>query len=193
MTVNRAHLLADIWKGSESFMVKELNLLAREVFNEAFDNLISRVETHPISLELSQKQSVDESRFLSVRGNLFSFFGFEASDNPVDELINFLKATIKFFPGQGMTVKGVKGYLPARATYPTRDDFDLLGLSWEPNRSWVYAIEEGVNNLGYYLFVARDSSRSGKGIQSKHQIRSAQFIPTPYISPIIEQFKKELT
>ena len=193
MTVNKNHLLLKIWGDQKLYVLSDLNKRARTKFNAAFDNLISRVESHPISQELLQKQTLDESQFLTVKGNLFSFLGFEASQNPVKELISFLKSTVKFRPAKQLKAQGFFGRAEAKAIYPTREDFDFLGLAWEPGRSWVYALEEGVNNLGYYLFVQRAASRSGKGIQSKYQVRTLQFHPIPYLTPILEQFKKELS
>lgn len=192
MIVKTKQLISSIFAQAEKAILEKVNLLALSRFNIFFADLIRDVETHPISKEINQKQSLSKSNFLSVDGNLFSFLGFRENQDPISDLIDFLKISIHFIPANKITVSGLIGLIKPRATLPTKSDFNILSLSWEPGRSWVNAIEEGISNLGYYLFIYSAASRSGKGIQSKYPVKPANFKTVAYMTPILENFKKRL-
>ena len=74
---------------------------------------------------------------------------------------------------------------------PDRKDFESAApMPWEPG-SWLYKIETGISGLGSYLYGRTyNNSKSGTGIQSRRPVRSAMFTPVPYISYMMENFKK---
>jgi hypothetical protein len=81
-----------------------------------------------------------------------------------------------------------------RVLFPTREEIaDATSdeVEWGSFDSWVYAVEEGISNLNYYLYKQNEEitgSRSGPGIQTKHPLREGDFGGTPYMSEILQYF-----
>jgi hypothetical protein len=77
--------------------------------------------------------------------------------------------------------------------YPSASDiFKITPLPWAEGRSWAKGIESGLPGLGKFLHTESDVSRSGEGIQTNKNIRSAKFSNTKYISSIINQFEIDI-
>ena len=198
MQFDLAALSRQFFSKTRSFLLEELNEVARTKFEEAKNELLLEVFEHPISQELdtnSSNNGPSSSQFLDgVKGNLYSFLGFQEGTNPAKELIKFLDAEIQFKPAdsliesvKSLRLKNCAAYLPARGQFD-----EALPLVWQPGRSWPHAIEEGISGLGYYLFIFHQASRSGRGIESPAPVRSVTFRPTLFLSPILERFRKRL-
>lgn len=193
MFIDKNGLLGSIFKQSKNFLLEKLNEFAQEKFERAKAHLLNDIENHPVSKEISSGQSVTSSKFLSGPGNLFSFLGFNEGSDPVGELIDLLDEIIIFEPSTKILDRKNLSFSAISRTYlPVDSDLQILSLAWEPGISWVSAIEKGVSNLGYYLFVNSSASRSGKGIQVGHITRQTTFSPAPYLTPLFEKFRKDL-
>lgn len=191
--INKTGLLGTILKQSKEFLLEKLNDTAKEKFERAKGHLLYNLENHPISKEISAGQSISSSRFLNGPGNLFSFLGFNEGTNPIEDLIDLLDQIIVFTPSTKILDRKNFSFSAVSRTFiPVESDLQVLSLPWEPGISWVFSIEKGVSNLGFYLFVKSAASRSGKGIQADHPTRSTSFTPTPYLSPLLEKFKRDL-
>ena len=65
---------------------------------------------------------------------------------------------------------------------------------WNGGRNWVKGIEKGISGVPYYADYAR--GRSGRGLQLRGPIengpseRPLNFTTRPYITEIVENFKK---
>ena len=92
------------------------------------------------------------------------------------------------------TVVRKNGMSNTTILHPTPEDiFAVTPLPWAQGRSWARGIEEGISNLGQYLYTESKSSRSGKGIQSKNQVSGSSFSKTHYISKMIKDFQKDIS
>ena len=161
------------------------------LFNEFRDmktTLLADFNDHPVTRELEQKTSANPSAFTS-HGSLFGFIGFNKSDDPTKVVRDMLESSeIKFF----RINKG--GIVDFKIIYPSKEDlFEATPLPWATGRSWLKGIESGISGLGRYLSDDDiNNSRSGGGIQSESQIRSARFTPTKYISEILNKFIQKI-
>jgi len=118
-------------------------------------------------------------------GNLFTFIGFNMSDNPIDPILKLLEQTkYKLSP------MNTRGEMTLTVHLPSKQDiFGVTPLPWAPGLSWAQRIEVGMSGLGMYLNTLSDKSRSGAGIQADNQIRSGKFSNTPYISAFIKEWQ----
>ena len=67
-------------------------------------------------------------------------------------------------------------------------------VGWMGGRSWADGIEKGIAGLNRFLYDEEGfkNSRSVTGIQVKNKVISSSAGRTPYISEIINNFKKRL-
>lgn len=194
MKFNLKVTLKAIFDQAGQFFLDRSNQAGRERFERAKRQLITNVSNHPVSKELDAGIGASNSSgtLSNGRGNLYSFLGFVAGTSPVDDLIQFLEKNINYVPAGKLTLSGFFGRGKATVSIPTQDQFRVLDLPWEIGRSWPFSIEQGISNLSHYLFIRHEASRSGGAIQSKHVVSAANFKPTPYITPILEQFVNDL-
>lgn len=163
-------------------------------FEEAFKELLEAVESHPVSEELKRK-GTHSSKFLQD-GDLFSFIGFPVDRNPVDDLIKFLKENIY------ISDRSVRSSSSGNIVYevltvhiPDFEDFkkdSKMKMPWESDNVWPFAIETYIAGYEYYLPLYLKKSRSLAGIQNENPVRDNAYTPTPYITPLLNKFKKDL-
>ena len=172
---------------------------ANTAFEQAKAKMIKEFDSHPITKELSAgPDSRNVSGTLGGRGNLFSFIGFMSTDNPtfiVRELLkqSRLKRVPRVTPrGRNEFIISFQGIMPSK-----RDLESVSPMPFEKGRSWLTSIERGISGLSYYIYNKLKnikSSRSGTGIQISHPyISGLRYKPVSYISPILNNFKKELS
>lgn len=164
-----------------------LPIISNQV-NISNKQLVQQFLSHAISREISQKSTASSSKL--GYGNLFTFLGFNNSQDPVGELANFLSNSIKI---KNLRINS-NYQISISIEIPELDDMDQIAqLPWI-NKSFAKAIERGVSGLGNYLYSEKGfkKSRSGKGIQLEKNISGRSFKPTPYISKIIENTSKQL-
>lgn len=168
-----------------------------DVLNEARIDLLVDLDTHPVSKEIEAGANAsvgNSSGLLRGYGNLFSFIGFEAGSNPVGYLKSF------FLKKSGITdVKlqnAGKGRFLVKTQIPTLEEIHSdpqNHIPWQPGRSWLDGIENGISGFGWYL-SKNGKGRSGGGVQvsRKKPLRRGNFKPTKYFSVMYNKFLKRI-
>lgn len=165
---------------------------AKSALRQTLNEIINEIRNHPISKELMNQTS--PSKFLpnyKGSGSLFAFMGFRKGETPVENLEVFIRT----FSNYRISSNPIKILLGTRISLilPDKNEFRRSGftLPWENGKSWPEQIEDGdISGLNFFLAKQTQNSRSGKGIQSKHELRSTSFQGTPYLSPIFENARK---
>jgi hypothetical protein len=166
----------------------------RKVFQAAFqkkkNEMIAEFLNHPVTIEI--KGGIEAKNISGTlgggSGNLFSFIGFDAGDDPIEPILRILESTTFDY------VNASKKRINYRINIPTpKDIFDVTPMPWAAGRSWAKGIETGISGLGFYLRKETDNSRSGLGIQSPRRVRKggSRFKNTSYISSFLKKYKKE--
>lgn len=166
----------------------------RKVFQRAFqkkkNEMIAEFLNHPVTIEI--KRGVNATNISGTlgggSGNLFSFIGFNAGDDPIEPILRLLESTDFDY------VRASKKRINYRINIPTaKDIFSVTPMPWASGRSWAKGIETGISGLGFYLRKEADSSRSGIGIQSPRRVRKigTKFKNIQYISAFLKKYKKE--
>ena len=178
---------ADFSKSIE--YINEVKRIVNSEFNKIKEDLLREFNNHPVTKEIeSGVDSLNSSGTLGGVGNLFTFIGFERNDRPIDAIrsaFNAIRLT--------STMVKRNGDSQTYIMYPSASDiFKITPLPWAEGRSWAKGIESGLPGLGKFLHTESDVSRSGEGIQTNKNIRSAKFSNTKYISSIINQFEIDI-
>jgi hypothetical protein len=166
---------------------KDIEKIVKKAFQKKKNEMIAEFLNHPVTLEI--KGGVNASNIsgtLSGLTNLFSFIGFESSEDPIKPIIDKLQETRVVFNGfQGNRIV-------FNAEIPNAEEiFKLTPLPYMSGRSWAKSIETGLSGLGYYLKRKSTKSRSGLGIQAQKPVRSVKFKNTKYISAFLKKYRKE--
>lgn len=169
-------------------IIKNAEIIATEAIEIEKEKYINQIENHPVSQEiLDGPSAANISRTLDGEGNLFSFIGFEKSDNPINKIKILIKNNtfIKF--------KNAKnGIFNFSVFTPSLEEiYQETPMPFEGGKSWVKGIEKGISGFSNYLYgLIFQESRSGKAIQSKNRIRKSNFKPRSYLSQVYINFLK---
>ena len=178
---------------------------------EAKEQAISEFDEHPITQELEQGPAGENISGtlsgLQHGGNLFSFIGFFAGDEPTQIIRDILN---RYIQGHRSSLKretlkdgNIKFYF--KVSYPTLQDFEEetpYPDGWQDG-SFLYGIEHGIFGLSYYIydeeFDKYEESHSTTGLEAKSKdgkmivVRGAsQSKPSKYVSAILRDFVKNL-
>jgi len=176
-------------------------------FNNEKLNTLKEFDSHVVTQELLHPDGENISNTLGNYGNLFGFIGFEAGSDPVLPVKLALESKIKLkgtnlsiiYPrnarGQFATGKRTKS-LKVIFEVPDLNNFDKSAQfeGWNGGRNWVKGIEKGISGVSYFADYPR--GRSERGLQLKGPIKNSSkdrpsgFKTRPYITEIIENFKK---
>ena len=76
----------------------------------------------------------------------------------------------------------------------TEQIYGLTPMPWASGSSWVDGIEKGMSNVGSYLYSSTGfgQSRAGTGLQAKNKSSGVSFRNTPYITRLLNNFKRTL-
>ena len=159
-----------------------------KAFEKIKREMILEFMNHPVTREiLGGPHASNESGTLDGYGNLFSFIGFDAGDNPIDPILDLLSNSTIQYSNTANSGIMFTIFIPSKQKI-----FDATPLKWSTGRSWSEAIERGLSGLGYYL--NRDyikESDSGTGIQTKSVLRrGAKYKPVKYISALMNEYTK---
>lgn len=189
---------ADVFhkKLSESKSLENLAYgAALRKFNSAKPQLIGDFQNHPVTVELENGPTSENVSGTLSEGNLFSFIGFNAGENPLEKLYDLIfKVKLKRFPEKKVLNGGIK--YSFQVELPKDEDIKRATPmpDWS-NGSWATKIEKGISGLEYYLYGFGSkfrNSRSGTGLQIKNKLRSGQFKGIKYLSEIFDSFAKKL-
>jgi hypothetical protein len=146
-------------------------------------------ESHSVTQELEGGENASNlSGTLGGYGNLFSFLGFNAGDNPTTP-VKVLIQKILLDSNIQTSSNGFK----IKINIPSKEEFaSVTRLPWEGGRSWLLDVERGISGLGAFLYGRFTSSRSGGGIQSKYNYSNRVFRNVKYFSEIYNKFIKRL-
>jgi hypothetical protein len=166
------------------------------------EKTLKEFNTHPVTEEIEEGETADNiSGTLDGYGNLFSFIGFHAGDDPIERVRDILTTHIRFFrtPINIRNYENGKVNFSFRIRYPELRDFDedtKYPDGWRDG-SWLKGIEQGIYGLQSYLydpdFGKYVQSRSTAGLQARQgavmiTIRDGKFKNTKYMSTIINNF-----
>ena len=163
---------------------------------------LKEFDKHPVTRELSQGPAgVNLSNTLNGVGNLFSFIGFHKGQNVIGPIRDTLKDHFDLVGAQGKKRgrKGVEAFT-YQLSIPSINSFDLVSrMPWESGNSWVVGIERGISGFSHYMYLKlgegkelTSKSRSGKGLQSRKTLNAGIFKPIPYITEILNNYRKRL-
>jgi hypothetical protein len=156
--------------------------------------LLSDFKSHPISSEISSGPGASNiSRTLGGYGNLFSFIGFSAGDNPIDDWYNFVSKTVNLNSDISAKVSGDGVVFTLELNSITEENLRNHPLPWESGRSWIMAIERGISGFSFYISKSNEGRSSG-GIQSQYKKKSGggSYKPTKYWSQMWNNFIKNI-
>ena len=163
---------------------------------------LKEFDKHPVTRELSQGSAgVNISNTLNGIGNLFSFIGFYKGQNVIGPVRDMLKSHFNLVGAQGKK-KGLKGVqaFTYQIDFPSINSFDLGSrMPWESGNNWVVGIERGISGFSHYMYLKfgegkelSSKSRSGKGLQSRKTLNAGIFKPVPYVTEILNNYRKRL-
>ena len=116
--------------------------------------------------------------------------------NPTRPIKTLLHTEIKVGNSVATRATGRAGMTPTASiavTLPSDGHIkEVSSMPWEPGKSWVYGIEDGISGFGYYMYKKFIRGRSKMALQSKHKVRNASFRPVAYLGAMIEKFASKL-
>ncbi len=213
LDINAIKIQIATQKSSLNAIGAVLDKKAEEILETRKEKFINEFIEHPFSQEIEAgPQSSNTSGSLDGKGNLFSFIGFPVDQKPIEEVVDILEKEIKLKGRiQGRNVKGQfkAGGDNLLFDYPiegpTKEEmFDRTPLKWEPTRSWLKGLEQGIAGFTSYIYW-KTAGRSTGGIQANDgrnakgefngsgkpiKLRDGQFHNAPYFSQMYNNFIK---
>jgi hypothetical protein len=171
--------------------------IAQRRANIAQGQMENVFEEHGVTQELeagNTGKSAYITYFKPDRGNanLFSFIGFPEGTNPVAVLRELLAEPIEV----KLQTRARNAYY-FRIMYPTADDIEratpMPSEYFSGNFSWARGLEDGdLPGIGQFLAIRAEASRSGGGIQVEIKDTGSSIARVPYITEILEAFRKKI-
>jgi len=193
VTIDKKALLNSITTGSNGKITgTQVRQYILPITEEARADLIKDFYNHSITKELQAgPKASNSSGTLGGYGNLFSYIGFDSGDNPTQIIEEIIKQRLN------VRVRAI-GRGRFRITIDNvvskEDIFAVTPIPWADGASWAESMEKGMSNLGSFLYKSSGlpESNSGTGLQVSRQLRSTTFKTQPYISKILQDFRKNL-
>ena len=184
-------VIAAIQRQGPKLVKRDLDKEFKKKFDEVKEKMIKEFLNHPVSVEISGGASAGNiSGTLGGITNLFAFIGFPSGDDPLHPILEILEKTN--FRREGPLKKGARvGYTYAIELPAPQKIFSATPLPWATGRSWARGIETGLSGLGFLLRKSSRASRSGAAIQTSKKVRGGKFQNIPYISALLDKYKKE--
>ena len=182
---------------------KVSRIVKEEYFYPAVYEMIDEFENHPVTKEIEggvDSENLSDTlrgKFKNESGkNLFSFIGFLAGTNPIAQIRQFFDPKHKNGPKCTLESTEKKRLLfNFKITPPDIEAiYKTTPIPWASGMSWVRRMEIGIPGLGRFLNkIGAKNSRSGGGVQIKHELRSARFSPVQYMTGIFNNFIKNVS
>ena len=169
----------------EKIIIKNFESVKRQMIREFLN--------HPVTVEIKNGPTAENiSNTLGGNGNLFSYIGFPAGEDPIEAVLDeFNKTTIRF---NGLIEGGANWliFMPAK-----EDIWAVSPMPWAPGRSWAKGIETGISGIGQYLYSEDgqlDSSRSGTAVQTNSKLRKKnRFKNVKYMSSLLTKYQEKFS
>lgn len=189
--INGASILKKLDKPVKAEIKRKYLPKIQRVAAAANKKLLREFLEHEITREISMGPDAPNiSGTLSGYGNLFSFIGFESGDDPIGPIVDYLSDSIKI---RAIIETGKKFNVIFRISLPSKEEIEQISeLPWA-DRSWVFAMEQGLSGLGQYLHdtYGFESSRSETGIQIRGNIEDrGTFKNQAYMSEMLRNIAK---
>ena len=175
-------------------LIDETENIVKKRFEEQKDLYIEAFDSHKITKEIEDGPTASNSSgTLGGIGNLFSFIGFDKSDDPIETVKKYITSHFKLSKPKVIS-RGGKIRLDFKVEYPSLDDLKKVSpMPWEGGKSWISSIEKGISGFSFYMYKKFGEGRSGEGLQTSTKIRPGNYKPVKYMSEIINNFLKNLT
>lgn len=188
--INIRGLTAEIAQKGYKLIKSDLESRARQTIEKTKQQLLNDFDQHIVTQEIKGgPTSSNISNTLGGYGNLFTFIGFESGSDPITPIRSLLAKSIQI---KQIRKKNNQASYIMRFSVPTREDIEAVAPGPWSTQSWVDAVERGMSGLGRYLYAEDQgrfsSSRSGRSVQAKFDIRSTQNSQAiDYISGILKK------
>lgn len=152
--------------------------------------LIAEFENHPVTKEIQGGNSASNlSGTLGGYGNLFSFIGFNISDQPINKVKDLLKKIRVLKKIQ------IKNKIISFDVYiPSLEDFSNASkMPWQSGRSWLIDMEKYISGIGFYLYKQYQKGRSKTGLQSNFDYSNRSFQGVKYFVTMYKNFIANLS
>ena len=192
VTVNAKQLLKELTVDNDRAMGQTIRNYVAPKLDQKQERLIKNFKADKITIELKAGPTgSNTSGILGGYGNLFSFIGFSAGTDPTDVIERIFEQKFQF----KVRRIGKSGKYKITFFIPSLEEiYGLTPMPWASGSSWVSGIEKGMSNIGSYLYSSRGfgQSRAGTGIQAKNRSSGVSFRNTPYITRLLNNFKRTL-
>ena len=127
-------------------LIDETENIVKKRFEEQKDLYIEAFDSHKITKEIEDGPTASNSSgTLGGIGNLFSFIGFDKSDDPIETVKKYITSHFKLSKPKVIS-RGGKIRLDFKVEYPSLDDLKKVSpMPWEGGKSWVSSIEKGIS------------------------------------------------
>tara|TARA_R100001509_G_scaffold157314_1_gene121319 strand:+ start:911 stop:1543 length:633 start_codon:yes stop_codon:yes gene_type:complete len=192
VTVNAKELLKELTVDNDRAMGTTIRNYVAPKLQKKQERLVKNFLTNKITIELKGGPTASNtSGILGGYGNLFSFIGFDAGTDPTDIIEKIFEQKFRF------RVRRINKTGKYKITFfiPSIEEiYGLTPMPWASGSSWVDGIEKGMSNVGSYLYSSRGfgQSRAGTGLQAKNKSSGVTFRNTPYITRLLNNFKRTL-
>lgn len=192
VTVNAKELLKELTVDNDRAMGTTIRNYIAPKLQQKQERLVKNFKTNKITVELKAGPTASNtSGVLGGYGNLFSFIGFDAGTDPTDVVEKIFEQKFRF------RVRRINKTGKYKITFfiPSIEEiYALTPMPWASGSSWVDGIEKGMSNVGSYLYSSRGfgQSRAGTGLQAKNKSSGVTFRNTPYITRLLNNFKRTL-
>ena len=192
VTVNAKELLKELTVDNDRAMGTTIRNYVAPKLQKKQERLVKNFLTNKITIELKAGPTASNaSGILGGYGNLFSFIGFDAGTDPTDVIEKIFEQKFRF------RVRRINKTGKYKITFfiPSIEEiYGLTPMPWASGSSWVDGIEKGMSNVGSYLYSSRGfgQSRAGTGLQAKNKSSGVTFSNTPYITRLLNNFKRTL-
>jgi hypothetical protein len=192
VTVNAKELLKELTVDNDRAMGTTIRNYIAPKLQQKQERLVKNFKTNKITVELKAGPTASNtSGVLGGYGNLFSFIGFDAGTDPTDVIEKIFEQKFRF------RVRRINKTGKYKITFfiPSIEEiYALTPMPWASGSSWVDGIEKGMSNVGSYLYSSRGfgQSRAGTGLQAKNKSSGVTFRNTPYITRLLNNFKRTL-
>lgn len=166
---------------------KRVQNAIQKKFDAGMVQFLEDFDSHPVTQEI-RSGGDNISNTLGGYGNLRSFIGFDSNDDPITPVRDVLATELKLARG-ARRLKGRSMQFTFSIRIPQQSISRASRMPWEAGKSWVFGMENGISGFGQYLAGKFKSppSRSGEGLQAKHNIRSGSFTRTSYLTELFDK------